>query len=173
MCFLTKHPVLWIASLTFIFGPNTAGTQPKEEQNEKNNDASSQSYLVDVLRILSSDNFTEQHQNQSRRIIRMLFERTMCPQRVHGLQEDCNLVSTPSSKRKWDILVFFSSVSPSSTKMNLWFFSPLIYLYIIWLSEDTVPFRRHLYFTSLHKFFFFLKKRSEQMPHGRFYKDTA
>nr|XP_056713079.1 zinc transporter ZIP12 [Euleptes europaea] len=91
MCFLTKHPVLWIASLTFIFGPNTAGTQPEEEQKEKNNDASSQSYLADVLRILSADNFTEQHQNQSREIIRMLFERTMCPQRVHDLQEDCNL----------------------------------------------------------------------------------
>ncbi|XP_015279237.1 PREDICTED: zinc transporter ZIP12 [Gekko japonicus] len=67
------------------------GTQPEEEQNEKNNDASSQSYLVDVLRILSADNTTEQHQNQSREIIRMLFERTMCPQRVYGLQEDCNL----------------------------------------------------------------------------------
>ncbi|XP_060103676.1 zinc transporter ZIP12 [Heteronotia binoei] len=99
MCFLTKHPVLWIVSLTFIFGPTTAGTQPEQEQNEKNNDASSQSYLVDVLRILSADNCTEQHQNQSREIIRMLFERTMCPQRVYGLQEDCNLVSTPSSKR--------------------------------------------------------------------------
>lgn len=102
MCFLTKHPVLWIASLTFIFGPNTAGTQPEEEKNEKNNEASSQSYLVDVLHILSAGNFTEQHQNQSREIIRMLFERTVCPQRTYGLQEDCNLVSTPSSKRKWD-----------------------------------------------------------------------
>ncbi|XP_077160086.1 zinc transporter ZIP12 isoform X3 [Paroedura picta] len=91
MCFLTKHPVLWMASLTFIFGPNTAGTQPEEEQIEKNNDASRQSYLVDVLRILSADDFTEQHQNQSREIIRMLFERTMCPQKVHGFQEDCSL----------------------------------------------------------------------------------
>ncbi|XP_053115741.1 zinc transporter ZIP12 isoform X7 [Hemicordylus capensis] len=91
MCFLTKHPILWIASLTFIFGPNTAGTQPEEELMENINHFSSHSYLMDALHILSADNCTECHQNQSREIIRMLLEKTMCPQWIYGMQADCNL----------------------------------------------------------------------------------
>ncbi|XP_066483750.1 zinc transporter ZIP12 [Tiliqua scincoides] len=91
MCFLTKYPVLWMAPLTFLFGPNAAGTQAEADLKENRNNASSQSYLTDVLRILSADNYSECHQNQSGEIIRILLERTLCPQRIYGMQKDSSL----------------------------------------------------------------------------------
>ncbi|KAJ6666751.1 hypothetical protein lerEdw1_020475 [Lerista edwardsae] len=100
MCFLTQYPVLWIASLTCLFGPNAAGSQPEADLNENHNDASNQSYVIDVLRILSADNETELHQNQPREIIRMLLERTLCPPRIYETQTDSNLVNVSSGERK-------------------------------------------------------------------------
>ncbi|XP_063003687.1 zinc transporter ZIP12 [Elgaria multicarinata webbii] len=88
---MTTHPILWIVSLALIFGPHTAGTQPGGEMKEDNSYDSRHSYLRDVLHIISANNYTQHHQNQSREIIRMLLEKTVCPQRINGMQEDCNL----------------------------------------------------------------------------------
>lgn len=100
MCFLAQYPALWIASLTYLFGPNAAGSQPEADLTENRNDAPSQSYLIDVLHILSADNDTELYQNQPREIIRMLLERTLCPPRIYEMQMDSNLVNVSSGERK-------------------------------------------------------------------------
>lgn len=100
MCFLTKYLVLWITPLTFLFGPKAAGTGAEADSKENPNNASRQSYVTDVLRILSADNYSERHQNRSGEIIRILLERTLCPQRIYEKEKDSNLVNVSRGERK-------------------------------------------------------------------------
>ncbi|XP_074430627.1 zinc transporter ZIP12 isoform X6 [Larus michahellis] len=96
MCFLTKHPALGVVCSAFIFSVLVAEGQPGEEHGQDGSYASSRGYLMEVLRVLSADN-TELHMNHSRELVKMLLERAECPQRIYGMQEDCNLCLEPES----------------------------------------------------------------------------
>uniref|UniRef100_R4GAS5 Zinc transporter ZIP12 n=1 Tax=Anolis carolinensis TaxID=28377 RepID=R4GAS5_ANOCA len=93
MSFLTTHLVLLIISLTFLFCLHPARTQQSTDKELKvdNSNASHQSYLADALRIISANNYSEHHQNQSREMIRILLEKTVCQQRNYEKEDDCNL----------------------------------------------------------------------------------
>ncbi|XP_050795507.1 zinc transporter ZIP12 isoform X3 [Gopherus flavomarginatus] len=97
MCFLTKHPAFWVAFSAFIFGVVTAEAQSGKQHKQESSYAPSQGYLMEVLRILSADNYTELHKNHSRKLIKMLLERAECPQWIYGMQEDCNLCLEPDA----------------------------------------------------------------------------
>ncbi|XP_032847632.1 zinc transporter ZIP12 isoform X3 [Tyto alba] len=90
MCFLTKHPALGVVCSALIFSVLIAEGQPGEEHGQDVSYAPSRGYLMEVLRVLSADN-TELHMNHSRELVKMLLERAECPQRIYGMQEDCNL----------------------------------------------------------------------------------
>lgn len=92
MCFLTKRPALGVVCSAFIFSVLTAEGQPGEEHGQDGSYAPGRGYLMEVLRVLSADN-NELHMNHSRELVKMLLERAECPQRIYGMQEDCNLVS--------------------------------------------------------------------------------
>ncbi|KFV96758.1 Zinc transporter ZIP12, partial [Fulmarus glacialis] len=94
MCFLTKHPALGVVCSAFIFSVLIAEGQPGEEHGQDGSYAPSRGYLMEVLRVLSADN-TELHMNHSRELVKMLLERAECPQRIYGMQEDCNLCLEP------------------------------------------------------------------------------
>ncbi|KFV05695.1 Zinc transporter ZIP12, partial [Tauraco erythrolophus] len=96
MCFLTKHPALGVVCSAFIFSVLIAEGQPGEEHGQDGSYAPSRGYLMEVLRVLSADN-TELHMNHSRELVKMLLERTECPQRIYGMQEDCNLCVEPDA----------------------------------------------------------------------------
>ncbi|NXK82525.1 S39AC protein, partial [Amazona guildingii] len=96
MCFLTKHPALGMVCSAFIFSVLIAEGQLGEEHGHNGSYAPSRGYLMEVLRILSADN-TELHMNHSQELIKMLLERTECPQRIYGTQEDCNLCLEPDA----------------------------------------------------------------------------
>ncbi|NXY69879.1 S39AC protein, partial [Glareola pratincola] len=96
MCFLTKHPALGVVCSAFIFSVLIAEGQPGEERGQDGSYASSRGYLMEVLRILSADN-TELHMNHSQELVKMLLERAECPQRIYGMQEDCNLCLEPEA----------------------------------------------------------------------------
>uniref|UniRef100_A0A452J4D8 Zinc transporter ZIP12 n=1 Tax=Gopherus agassizii TaxID=38772 RepID=A0A452J4D8_9SAUR len=97
MCFLTKHPAFWVAFSAFIFGVVTAEAQSGKQHKQESSYAPSQGNLMEVLRILSADNYTEFHKNHSRKLIKMLLERAECPQWIYGMQEDCNLCLEPDA----------------------------------------------------------------------------
>ncbi|NXT44824.1 S39AC protein, partial [Pelecanoides urinatrix] len=96
MCFLTKHPALGVVCSAFIFSVLIAEGQPGEEHGQDGSYAPSRGYLMEVLRVLSADN-TELHTNHSRELVKMLLERAECPQRIYGMQEDCNLCLEPDA----------------------------------------------------------------------------
>ncbi|XP_071661298.1 zinc transporter ZIP12 isoform X3 [Patagioenas fasciata] len=96
MCFLTKHPALGVVCSAFIFSMLTAEGQPGEEHGQDGSYAPGRGYLMEVLRVLSADN-NELHMNHSRELVKMLLERAECPQRIYGMQEDCNLCLEPDA----------------------------------------------------------------------------
>ncbi|NXF74868.1 S39AC protein, partial [Sclerurus mexicanus] len=96
MCFLTKHPALGVVCSAFIFSVLIAEGQPGEEHGQDGSYAPSRGYLMEVLHLLSAEN-TELHMNHSRELVKMLLERTECPQRIYGMQEDCNLCLEPDA----------------------------------------------------------------------------
>ncbi|NWH26174.1 S39AC protein, partial [Grus americana] len=96
MCFLTKPPALGVVCSAFIFSVLIAEGQPGEEHGQDGSYAPSRGYLMEVLRVLSADN-TELHMNHSRELVKMLLERAECPQRIYGMQEDCNLCLEPDA----------------------------------------------------------------------------
>ncbi|KAM9024840.1 zinc transporter ZIP12 isoform 3-T3 [Ara ararauna] len=96
MCFLTKHPAFGMVCSAFIFSVLIAEGQLGEEHGHNGSYAPSRGYLMEVLRVLSADN-TELHMNHSQELVRMLLERTECPQRIYGMQEDCNLCLEPDA----------------------------------------------------------------------------
>ncbi|NXU16163.1 S39AC protein, partial [Pardalotus punctatus] len=96
MCFLTKHPALGVVCSAFIFSVLIAEGQPGEEHGQDGSNPPSRGSLVEVLRILSAEN-TELHMNHSRELVKMLLERAECPQRIYGMQEDCNLCLEPDA----------------------------------------------------------------------------
>ncbi|NWU97745.1 S39AC protein, partial [Upupa epops] len=96
MCFLTKHPALGVVCSAFIFSALIAEGQPGEEHGQDGSYTSSQGYLMEVLRVLSAGN-TELHVNHSRELVKMLLERAECPQKIYGMQEDCNLCLEPDA----------------------------------------------------------------------------
>ncbi|XP_075602425.1 zinc transporter ZIP12 isoform X2 [Balearica regulorum gibbericeps] len=96
MCFLTKHPALGVVCSAFVFSVLIAEGQPGEEHGQDGSYAPSRGYLMEVLRVLSADN-TELHMNHSRELVKMLLERAECPQRIYGMQEDCNLCLEPDA----------------------------------------------------------------------------
>ncbi|NXP18093.1 S39AC protein, partial [Scytalopus superciliaris] len=96
MCFLTKHPALGVVCSAFIFSVLIAEGQPGEEHGQDGSYAPSRGSLMEVLRLLSAEN-TELHVNHSRELVKMLLERTECPQRINGMQEDCNLCLEPDA----------------------------------------------------------------------------
>ncbi|NXE05185.1 S39AC protein, partial [Lophotis ruficrista] len=93
---LTKHPALGVVCSAFILSVLIAEGQPGEEHGQDGSSAPSRGYLMEVLRILSADN-TELHMNHSRELVKMLLERAECPQRIYGMQEDCNLCLEPDA----------------------------------------------------------------------------
>ncbi|KAK4828419.1 hypothetical protein QYF61_026275 [Mycteria americana] len=96
MCFLTKRPALGVVCSAFILSVLIAEGQPGEEHGQDGSYAPSRGYLMEVLRVLSADN-TELHMNHSRELVKMLLERAECPQRIYGMQEDCNLCLEPDA----------------------------------------------------------------------------
>ncbi|XP_026698163.1 zinc transporter ZIP12 [Athene cunicularia] len=96
MCFLTKHPALGVVCSAFIFSVLIAEGQPGEEHGQDGSYAPSRGYLMEVLHVLSADN-TALHMNHSRELVKMLLERAECPQRIYGMQEDCNLCLEPDA----------------------------------------------------------------------------
>ncbi|XP_030362395.1 zinc transporter ZIP12 isoform X2 [Strigops habroptila] len=96
MCFLTKHPALGMVCSAFIFGVLIAEGQLGEEHGQNGSYAPRRGYLMEVLRVLSADN-AELHMNHSQELVKMLLERTECPQRIYGMQEDCNLCLEPDA----------------------------------------------------------------------------
>ncbi|XP_027551465.1 zinc transporter ZIP12 isoform X2 [Neopelma chrysocephalum] len=96
MCFLTKHSALGVVCSAFIFSVLIAEGQPGEEHGQDGSYAPSRGYLMEVLRVLSAEN-TELHMNHSRELVKMLLERAECPQRIYGMQEDCNLCLEPDA----------------------------------------------------------------------------
>ncbi|KFQ97526.1 Zinc transporter ZIP12, partial [Nipponia nippon] len=96
MCFLTKHPALGVVCSAFIFSVLIAEGQPGEEHGQDGSYAPSRGYLMEVLHVLSADN-KELHMNHSRELVKMLLERAECPQRIYGMQEDCNLCLEPDA----------------------------------------------------------------------------
>ncbi|NXD18946.1 S39AC protein, partial [Spelaeornis formosus] len=96
MCFLTKHPALGVVCSAFIFSVLIAEGQPGEEHGQDGSNPPSRGSLVEVLRILSAEN-TELHMNHSRELVKMLLEKAECPQRIYGMQEDCNLCLEPDT----------------------------------------------------------------------------
>ncbi|NWX46364.1 S39AC protein, partial [Steatornis caripensis] len=96
MCFLTKHPALGVVCSALIFSVLIAEGQLGEEHGQDGSSAPSRGYLMEILRVLSADN-TELHMNHSRELVRMLLERAECPQRIYGMQEDCNLCLEPDA----------------------------------------------------------------------------
>ncbi|KAF4800637.1 zinc transporter ZIP12 isoform X4 [Turdus rufiventris] len=96
MCFLTKHPALGVVCSAFIFSVLIAEGQPGEEHGQDGSNPPSRGSLVEVLRILSAEN-TELHMNHSRELVKVLLERAECPQRIYGMQEDCNLCLEPDA----------------------------------------------------------------------------
>ncbi|NWS70860.1 S39AC protein, partial [Crotophaga sulcirostris] len=96
MCFLTKHPALGVVCSAFIYSVLIAEGQLGEEHGQDGSYGPSRGYLMEVLRVLSADN-TELHTNHSRELVKMLLERAECPQRINGMQEDCNLCLEPDA----------------------------------------------------------------------------
>ncbi|XP_064906951.1 zinc transporter ZIP12 isoform X4 [Columba livia] len=96
MCFLTKRPALGVVCSAFIFSVLTTEGQPGEERGQDGSYAPGRGYLMEVLRVLSADN-NELHMNHSRELVKMLLERAECPQRIYGMQEDCNLCLEPDA----------------------------------------------------------------------------
>ncbi|NXM37404.1 S39AC protein, partial [Oxyruncus cristatus] len=96
MCFLTKHSALGVVCSAFVFSVLIAEGQPGEEHGQDGSYAPSRGYLMEVLRVLSAEN-TELHMNHSRELVRMLLERAECPQRIYGMQQDCNLCLEPDA----------------------------------------------------------------------------
>ncbi|XP_058670131.1 zinc transporter ZIP12 isoform X1 [Ammospiza caudacuta] len=96
MCFLTKHPALGVVCSAFMFSVLIAEGQPGEEHGQDGSNPPSRGSLVEVLRVLSAEN-TELHMNHSRELVKMLLERAECPQRIYGMQEDCNLCLEPDA----------------------------------------------------------------------------
>ncbi|XP_017672777.1 PREDICTED: zinc transporter ZIP12 isoform X1 [Lepidothrix coronata] len=96
MCFLTKHSALGVVCSAFIFSVLIAEGQPGEEHGQDGSYAPSRGYLMEVLRVLSAEN-TELHMNHSRELVKMLLERAECPQRIYGMQEDCNMCLEPDA----------------------------------------------------------------------------
>jgi len=98
MCFLSKHPALGVVCSTFLLSMLIAEGQLGEEHGQDGSSAPSPGYLMEVLRLLSADN-PELHTNHSRELVKMVLERAECPQRIYGMQEDCNLVSASINER--------------------------------------------------------------------------
>ncbi|XP_068529890.1 zinc transporter ZIP12 isoform X2 [Anas acuta] len=96
MLSLTKHPALGVVCSAFIFSVLIAEGQLGKEHGQDGSYAPSRGYLMEVLRVLSADN-TELHMNHSQQLIKMLLERAECPQRIYGMQEDCNLCLEPDA----------------------------------------------------------------------------
>ncbi|KFW86141.1 Zinc transporter ZIP12, partial [Manacus vitellinus] len=96
MCFLTKPSALGVVCSAFIFSVLIAEGQPGEEHGQDGSYAPSRGYLMEVLRVLSAEN-TELHMNHSRELVKMLLERAECPQRIYGMQEDCNMCLEPDA----------------------------------------------------------------------------
>uniref|UniRef100_U3J012 Zinc transporter ZIP12 n=1 Tax=Anas platyrhynchos platyrhynchos TaxID=8840 RepID=U3J012_ANAPP len=96
MCFCFSHPALGVVCSAFIFSVLIAEGQLGKEHGQDGSYAPSRGYLMEVLRVLSADN-TELHMNHSQQLIKMLLERAECPQRIYGMQEDCNLCLEPDA----------------------------------------------------------------------------
>ncbi|XP_040519330.1 zinc transporter ZIP12 isoform X4 [Gallus gallus] len=96
MCFLSKHPALGVVCSTFLLSMLIAEGQLGEEHGQDGSSAPSRGYLMEVLRLLSADN-PELHTNHSRELVKMVLERAECPQRIYGMQEDCNLCLEPDA----------------------------------------------------------------------------
>ncbi|NWX85507.1 S39AC protein, partial [Nothoprocta pentlandii] len=96
MCFLTKQPALGVVCSAFLFGVLVAEGQSGEEPGQDGSSAPGRGYLVEVVRVLSADD-TELHKNHSRELVRTLLERAECPQRIYGMQEECNLCLEPDA----------------------------------------------------------------------------
>ncbi|XP_019471971.1 zinc transporter ZIP12 isoform X6 [Meleagris gallopavo] len=96
MCFLSKHPAVGVVCSAFLLSVLIAEGQLGEEHGQDGSSAPSRGYLMEVLRLLSADN-PELHTNHSRELVRMVLERAECPQRIYGMQEDCNLCLEPDA----------------------------------------------------------------------------
>uniref|UniRef100_A0A4X2M9Z1 Zinc transporter ZIP12 n=1 Tax=Vombatus ursinus TaxID=29139 RepID=A0A4X2M9Z1_VOMUR len=90
----TKHPLWGVVSffLLPIVVPEILQENPTASDGIH---PQSPGQLMEVLHVLSSDNHPLQ--NYSRRLIQTLLEKTGCPHRIHGMQEDCNLCLEPDS----------------------------------------------------------------------------
>ncbi|XP_051856755.1 zinc transporter ZIP12 isoform X3 [Antechinus flavipes] len=91
----TNHPIWGVVSF-FLLPIVVPEILQKNLAAQDGIHPQSPSQLMEVLHVLSSDNYTHS-QNYSRRLIQTLLEKTGCPHRIHGKQEDCNLCLEPDA----------------------------------------------------------------------------
>lgn len=88
MCFWTNLSV-WMVLLSHSLSI-VSSTETRKALTQDNSRAGSQD-LLEVLRVLSADD--HQSHNHPQSLIKVLLERTGCPQRKNRTQGDCELVS--------------------------------------------------------------------------------
>lgn len=93
MCFGTSLSVLTVLQLSCLVSL-VFSTETDKALTQDNSSAGSQG-LLEVLRVLSAGDHQSLHHPRS--LMKILFEKTRCPQRANGMQGDCKLVS----KTKW------------------------------------------------------------------------
>lgn len=88
MCFWTELSV-WVVLVSHSFNL-ASSTETSKALTQDNSRVGSHS-LLEVLRVLSAGD--DRSLNRPQSLIKILLERTGCPQRTDGTQEDCKLVS--------------------------------------------------------------------------------
>nr|XP_042134011.1 zinc transporter ZIP12 isoform X2 [Peromyscus maniculatus bairdii] len=91
MCFRTNPPVLMLL-LPLCLLSLVSSAETNKDLTQDTSRTGSQG-LLEVLRVLSAGD--HQSLNHPRSLIKILVEKTGCPQRTHGMQRDCKLCLEP------------------------------------------------------------------------------
>ncbi|XP_028726340.1 zinc transporter ZIP12 [Peromyscus leucopus] len=91
MCFRTNPPVLMVL-LPLCLLSLVSSAETNKDLTQDTSSAGSQG-LLEVLRVLSAGD--HQSLNHPRSLIKILVEKTGCPQRTHGMRGDCKLCLEP------------------------------------------------------------------------------